>query len=49
VRIRYIWPSEMDLMARLVGLQLKARWSDWRKNEFSRDSGKHISVYALIK
>ena len=49
VRIRYIWPSEMDLMARLAGLQLKHRWSDWKKSEFLSDSGKHISIYALIK
>jgi len=49
VRIRYIWPSEMDLMARLSGLQLKERWSDWEKNEFTSDAGKHISVYARIK
>ncbi len=45
VRIRYIWPSEMDLMARLAGLQLKQRWSDWTKAEFTASSGKHISVY----
>lgn len=45
VRIRYIWPSEMDLMARLSGLQLKERWSDWDKSEFSANSTKHISVY----
>jgi SAM-dependent methyltransferase len=45
VKIRYVWPSEMDLMARLSGLQLKERWSDWNKGEFSSDSGKHISIY----
>jgi SAM-dependent methyltransferase len=49
VKIRYIWPSEMDLMARLSGLQLKERWSDWKKNAFDADSGKHISVYGLLK
>ncbi len=47
VKIRYVWPSEMDLMARLSGLQLKYRWCDWKKNEFTGDSGKHISVYQL--
>jgi SAM-dependent methyltransferase len=45
VKIRYVWPSEMDLMARLAGLQLKERWSDWEKSPFTPDSGKHISVY----
>jgi SAM-dependent methyltransferase len=45
VKIRYVWPSEMDLMARLCHLQLRERWSDWEKTRFSSESGKHISVY----
>jgi SAM-dependent methyltransferase len=45
VKIRYAWPSEMDLMARLSGLQLKDRWGDWKKSGFTSDSVKHISVY----
>lgn len=45
VEIRYAYPAEIDLMARLAGLQLKARWSDWQKNEFTSASSKHISVY----
>ena len=45
VKIRYAWPSEMDLMAKLSQLQLKERWSDWKRNEFTAESGKHISVY----
>jgi hypothetical protein len=45
VKIRYIWPSEMDLMARLSQLQLRERWSDWGKSRFTAESGKHISVY----
>ncbi len=45
VTIRYIWPTEMDLMAQLSGLHLRSRWSNWKKGEFSADSGKHISVY----
>lgn len=49
IKIRYIWPSEMDLMARLSGLQLINRWSDWKKNEFSAKSEKHISVYQPIR
>lgn len=47
VKLRYIWPSEMDLMARLSGLVRKARWSDWKKHDFTEDSGKHISVYGF--
>jgi len=45
VKLRYVWPSEMDLMARLAGLQLKHRWGDWRKGAFSADSRVHISVF----
>lgn len=45
VEIRYVWPSELDLMARLAGLVLKQRWGDWHAGEFTAASGKHISVY----
>ena len=45
VRIRYAWPSELDLMARLAGLRLKHRWGSWDRREFTGASGKHISVY----
>ena len=46
VKIRYAWPSEMDLMARLADLALKERWSDWNKSPFTSQSTKNISVYA---
>jgi SAM-dependent methyltransferase len=45
VKLRYIWPSEMDLMARLAGLRLESRWRDWDKQPFTSASGKHVSVY----
>jgi SAM-dependent methyltransferase len=45
VEIRYAWPSELDLMARLAGLMLRHRWGDWERGEFSGNSEKHISVY----
>lgn len=45
VKLRYSWPSELDLMARLAGMELLHRWGDWDKREFTADSGKHISVY----
>ncbi len=45
VRLRYAWPSELDLMARLAGLQLVARWGDWDKSPFTATSSKLISVY----
>jgi SAM-dependent methyltransferase len=45
VKIRYVWPAELDLMAQLAGLQLLQRWASWGKATFSADSGKHISVF----
>ncbi|UDY37654.1 class I SAM-dependent DNA methyltransferase [Dermatobacter hominis] len=44
-RHRYVWPSELDLMARLAGLELEHRWSDWHRAPFTADSASHISVW----
>jgi SAM-dependent methyltransferase len=45
VQIRYAWPSELNLMAQLAGLRLRERWSNWKREPFTSESGKHISVY----
>jgi SAM-dependent methyltransferase len=45
---RYAWPAEMDLMARLAGLRLSARWSSWDKADFTDHSIAHISVWEKI-
>ncbi len=45
VELRYIWPSEMDLMARLAGLKLEHRWGGWHKEPFESSSDSHVSVY----
>lgn len=45
VRLRYAWPSELDLMARLAGLILKERWSSWEGAAFDASSTRHISLY----
>jgi SAM-dependent methyltransferase len=42
---RYVWPSELDLMARLAGLRLRERWSDWHRAPFTSDSASHVSVW----
>ncbi len=42
---RYAWPSELDLMARIAGLRLKERWSNWEREPFTVMSRNHISVY----
>jgi len=47
VKLRYAWPSELDLMAQLAGLSLRHRWGSWSKEPFTRASKMHISVYTL--
>jgi SAM-dependent methyltransferase len=42
---RYVWPSELDLMARLAGMTLDERWSGWRREPFTSDSTRHVSVW----
>jgi len=45
VPMRYVWPSELDLMARLAGLELVHRWADWQKTPFGARSRTHVSVW----
>ncbi|SIT71114.1 bifunctional 2-polyprenyl-6-hydroxyphenol methylase/3-demethylubiquinol 3-O-methyltransferase UbiG [Microbacterium sp. RU33B] len=45
---RYIWPSELDLMARLAGFERESRWADWDRSEFTGESTSHVSVYRLV-
>jgi SAM-dependent methyltransferase len=45
VRIRYAWPSELDLMAQLAGLRLRDRWSGWKGKPFDSSSTIHVSIY----
>jgi SAM-dependent methyltransferase len=42
---RYVWPAELDLMARIAGLRLKERWADWERTAFTSDSEQHVSVW----
>jgi SAM-dependent methyltransferase len=44
-QFRYVWPSELDLMAQLAGMRLRERWSDWTRAAFTSASDKHISVW----
>ncbi len=44
---RYIWPSELDLMAQLAGFELESRHADWAGAEFTAESRSHVSVYRL--
>ncbi len=45
VPFRYTWPAELDLMAELAGLALRDRWSGWRREPFTSESRKHVSVW----
>jgi Methyltransferase domain len=42
---RYVWPSELDLMARLAGMSLRERWSGWKREPFTSESTTHVSVW----
>jgi SAM-dependent methyltransferase len=42
---RYVWPSELDLMARLAGMTLQHRWADWTRAPFTGESTAHVSVW----
>jgi hypothetical protein len=45
IPFRYVWPSELDLMARLAGLTLRERWGSWRREPFTSASSAHVSVW----
>jgi SAM-dependent methyltransferase len=45
IQIRYAWPAEIDLMARLAGLRLHGRWGGWDRQPFTEDSTQHVSVF----
>ncbi|MDP9296121.1 MAG: methyltransferase domain-containing protein [Actinomycetota bacterium] len=42
---RYVWPSELDLMAQLAGMTLRERWGGWKREPFTSESRKHVSVW----
>jgi hypothetical protein len=43
IPFRYVWPSELDLMARLAGMTLRERWSGWTREPFTNESTRHVS------
>jgi SAM-dependent methyltransferase len=44
-RFRYAWPAELDLMARLAGLELEGRYADWSRSPFTSESTSHLSIW----
>jgi SAM-dependent methyltransferase len=45
IPFRYVWPAELDLMARLAGMTLRERYGGWKREPFTRVSTKHVSVW----
>ena len=48
IPFRYAWPAEMDLMARIAGLELRHRWSGWDRSPLTSESTEHVSVWAKV-
>jgi SAM-dependent methyltransferase len=46
---RYVWPSELDLMARIAGLTARERWSGWHREPFTGESTSHVSVWEKVQ
>jgi hypothetical protein len=45
---RYVWPSELDLMARMAGMRLRERWGGWHREPFTGDSECHVSIWEKV-
>jgi SAM-dependent methyltransferase len=48
IPFRYVWPAELDLMARLAGMSLHHRWGGWQQEPFTSDSTQHVSVWVKL-
>ena len=49
IPFRYVWPSELDLMAQLAGMRLRERWAGWMREPFTSESRQHVSVWEKPK
>ena len=45
---RFVWPSELDLMAQLAGMELRERWANWQREPFTSESRSHVSVWEKL-
>ena len=48
IPFRYVWPSELDLMAQIAGMRLRDRWEDWSRQPFTGESRQHVSVWDKV-
>lgn len=49
IPFRYVWPAELDLMATMAGMALRERWSGWRREPYTSESSKHVSVLERLE
>ena len=49
IPFRYVWASELDLMAQLAGMRLRERWAGWKREPFTSESRQHVSVWEQPK
>jgi ubiquinone/menaquinone biosynthesis C-methylase UbiE len=45
---RYVWPSELDLMAKLAGFRLQDRWAGWDRSPFTSASPSQVAVFEKL-
>jgi SAM-dependent methyltransferase len=45
---RYVWPSELDLMAKLAGMRLRDRWAGWDREPFTSESTSQVVIYEKV-
>ncbi len=45
VPFRYVWPAELDLMARIAGMRLRERWAGWRREPVTSENLSRVSVW----
>jgi SAM-dependent methyltransferase len=48
IPFRAVSPAELDLMARLAGMELRERWADWDRAPFTAESPAHVSVWEKV-
>lgn len=45
IPFRYVWPSELDLMAQLAGMPLRDRWAGWTREPFNSENRLRVSIW----
>ncbi|MGB8361601.1 MAG: class I SAM-dependent methyltransferase [Acidimicrobiia bacterium] len=48
IPFRYVWPSELDLMAEMAGMRLRERYATWSRGQFTHESRQHVSVWEKL-